>query len=517
MKPLAFAIAAVLAAAARADQTLTFDGAVPDAGDFFVLPFDVPAGTAEIEVRHDDLSADNILDWGLDDPAGFRGWGGGNVEPAVVGIDAASRSYLRGPLPAGTWRVVVGKAKIVTQPAQYHVEVILRDAPTLTAQGERGAYQPGANLHKERRWYAGDFHVHSKESGDAQPALDVIADFARGRGLDFVELSDHNTVSQDDFVNDAQSRHPDLLLIPGIEYTTYYGHANAVGATGWLSHRIGFEGATVEAALEGFHAKGGLFSINHPVLDLGMLCIGCAWKSPIDVSLADGVEIATGGWKAAGHLFDADAIKFWDAMLDKGSHATAMGGSDDHRAGTGTGAFDSPIGSPTTMVLADELSAAAIVDGVRHGRTVVKLQGPEDPMLELTAGSAVVGDAVSGNEVTLGAKVTGGKDMQVRFVRNGSPQGPIAVTADTFEAKLVVRPAGPERWRAEVVYAGHPQVVTGHLWLTPGPPARGCGCGNGAFGILSFAAVLTRTGWRANRPGGCAGSPRRRASPPRAA
>ena len=104
---------------AAADSTIPLDGDVPDdAAQFFWLPFQVPPGTTEIEVLHDDLSADNILDWGLYDPAGYRGWGGGNTENAIVNEKAASRSYLPGAITPGTWRVLVGKAKIAVKPAQ---------------------------------------------------------------------------------------------------------------------------------------------------------------------------------------------------------------------------------------------------------------------------------------------------------------------------------------------------------------------------------------------------------------
>src|SRR5262249_46225337 len=95
------------------ETVITMDGEVPGGEEtHFFLPVDVPVGIAEIEVRHDELSETNILDWGLDDPNGFRGWGGGNVEPAIVGIDGASRSYVPGPIPPGQWEVVVGKAKV---------------------------------------------------------------------------------------------------------------------------------------------------------------------------------------------------------------------------------------------------------------------------------------------------------------------------------------------------------------------------------------------------------------------
>jgi hypothetical protein len=47
------------------------------------------------------------------------------------------------------------------------------------------------------------------------------------------------------------------------------------------------------------------------------------------------------------------------------------------------------------MVYATELSVPAILAGVRAGRTVVKLQGPDDPMVDLRAGdTAILGDTV---------------------------------------------------------------------------------------------------------------------------
>src|SRR4051812_42596049 len=100
--PCAALLLAALSFAGRAaaETTLTLDSDVPDDGSSFVLvPFDVPAGTVEIQIDHDDLSDANILDWGLQDPAGvFRGWGGGNTEPAIAGVLASSRSYLTGPI-----------------------------------------------------------------------------------------------------------------------------------------------------------------------------------------------------------------------------------------------------------------------------------------------------------------------------------------------------------------------------------------------------------------------------------
>jgi hypothetical protein len=391
MRPaLCCALALSLAGAPAAAQTpIVIDLAVPDdAPRYFTVPFTVPEGVREIEVRHDDRSEVNILDWGLADPSRVRGWGGGNTEPAVVGVDAASRSYLAGPIPAGTWSVLVGLAKVQERPARAHMEIVLRTAATLPAQPERRPYAHVPALATGPRWYAGDFHVHSRESGDASPTLDEVATFARGRGLDFVELSEHNTLSQLDLLAAAQARHPALLFVPGSEVTTYGGHANAIGATRPVDFRVGGTdpSLTFDAIAESITAQGALLAINHPVLNLGDLCIGCAWTHGDTPGRVSAVEIQNGQYSVTGSLFFARSVRFWEAYLARGEHVAPIGGSDDHRAGQDRGNLASPIGGPTTLVYATELSVPAILAGVRAGRTVVKLQGPDDPMVDLRAG-----------------------------------------------------------------------------------------------------------------------------------
>ncbi len=489
---------------ARAAETvIPIDGDVPASGpDHFFVPFTVPAGTVEIEIRHDDLSANNILDWGLDDPDGFRGWGGGNTEPAVVGIDAASRSYVPGPIKPGTWNVVVGKAKIVDTPAKYHIEVVLRDAATLAAQPERAPYTPAPALSSGPRWYAGDFHVHSRESGDARPDLDEIATFARAQRLDFVEISDHNVVTAQDFFHDAQARHPDLLLVPGMEWTTYQGHANGIGITKWVDHKLGQPGVTVESAAAAVHAQGGLFSINHPKLALSF-CIGCGWSLTLPADQVDAMEIENGGLTPVGQIFIDAVLKLWDSMSDGGHHITALGGSDNHQAGQNEGATGSPIANPTTMVYADELSATAIVDAVKHGRTVVKLQSPDDPMIELAPSVAPdpADDVIRAASVELTVTVTGGTGDQLRLVHDGAPLDPVDVTSDPFEYKTTLD-AGPaqERWRAEVLIGGKRHTVTSHLWIANA-------IGDGGAGAAGSAGSAGTDAGSAGAPGGAGGSP----------
>jgi len=451
-------LCAVLPAAGQ-ETVIAIAGEVPGGPEtHFFLPFEVPEGIAEIEVRHDDLSDENILDRGLDDPDGFRGWGGGNNEPAIVGREAASRSYLPGPMPAGMWEVVVGKAKVSELPARYSVEVVLRTEPTLAPQEDRLPYADPARLDTGPRWYAGDFHVHSRESGDARPTIERVLEFADSRRLDFVMLAEHNTTSQLSLYDAAQAEAPNVLLLPGIEYTTYSGHANAIGVTEWLDHRLGVRGATVADAVTDIHAQGGLLSINHPLLNVGDLCIGCGWNLDVDPAEVDAVEVQTGVFRG---------VSFWEELVSRGSRAVPIGGSDDHRGGLDPSPTNSQTGTPTTMVYADELSVAGIVDGLRAGRTVVIIEGPDGPMVDSDISGRRRGDTVFASTAMVGAAVSGGDGLTLRTIRNGEILAEVAVAGDSFEHEIEVRApdVGEDHYRHELVDGDRLVTLTSYTWL----------------------------------------------------
>ena len=497
------ALSLVLAGAAQAaETTIDLSGAVAeDEYRHFSIPFEVPAGTLEIAVQQQSLVAKNILDFGIMDPTrAWRGWGGSRIEDVVINEKAATRSHVPGPIQPGTWQIVVGEAAVPVKPATFSLVVTLRDTVTLPPQTDRKPYVPSPPLSTEARWYAGDFHVHSIESNDASPTFDEIADYAKGRGLDFVHISDHNIHTQLDYLTDAQAKHPTLLFVPGAEYTTYWGHASAVGATQWVDDRTELPGHGIVQAVEQYREQGAFFSINHPELRLGDQCIGCAWEQDLPVEYVDGVEIGTG--KLA--VFNEDAVLFWDELSKSGRHIVALAGSDDHSAGTNTSPTSSPIGSPTTMVFATELSVAGIMAGLRAGRTVVKLSGPMDPMIEVVSSVAPEGDTVKAKTTKLTATVTGGIGHTVRWVKNGQVQPDVAVEADpqVIELEVTAPESGEDRWRAEALINGRRRTVTSHLFIAP-PAAgaseesdSGCGCrmrGPGAplsLGALALLLVL---------------------------
>jgi hypothetical protein len=468
-----------------------YEGDVTAAGgDYLDVSFDVPVGTVEIQITHTDGSADVILDWGVWDPSGkFRGWGGGNTEDAIIGVAESSRSYLPGSIPTGTWTVNVGKAKLDGNGnGHYSIDIVCRDNATLTPQA-RASFDPVV-LSTERRWYKGDFHVHSIQSGDANAMFDAIATLAKSRGLDFVNLSDHNTYSQHALVAAIQPSHSDFLFLRGAEITTYSGHGNSVGTSDYIDHRLGHGGRTVSGIVDDVEAQGGVFIVNHPVLDLGTECIGCSWRHVDDTpwDKVSALELITGNFDIGIQAFVPRVITLWDQLETQGHRIGVVGGSDDHRAGTDMGPTSSKIGSPTTLVLSEGLSEAAIAEAVRRGRTAVQLRAAEDPMIDLSitrkdGTAAEIGDDVEGiGEVRATIHVIGGDPqgapLIVQLWRDGEKleQKPVT-SADAKVSFTDVPGAQLRRYRAELINDLNQRlVVTSHIYVHGVAADEGCGC-----------------------------------------
>jgi hypothetical protein len=105
-------------------------------------------------------------------------------------------------------------------------------------------------------------------------------------------------------------------------------------------------------------------------------------------------------------------LGLWARLTDAGLHPTAVGGSDSHDADAQSG--PGSVGSPTTVVYADDLSEAAILAGLRAGRVYIDVDAIPGRRLDMTLASAAeqigIGGRFSvkaGREVTIVLRATG--------------------------------------------------------------------------------------------------------------
>jgi hypothetical protein len=470
--------------------------AVLDGSDYIDVPFTVPDGTVEIHVAKTYITGADILDFGVFAQDGsFRGWSGGLLDDIVVGVDQSSRGYLPGPIASGMWTVSIGKAQLTGTGAHYAIDVMCSDTATLPVLA-KAPFAPLA-LDATRRWYKGDFHVHSFQSGDSQAALQDDIELAHANGLDFINLSDHNTIAQHALVAAQQASWP-VLVLRSSEVTTYSGHGNAVGISSYVDHRLGHNGRTMQNVIDDVAAQGAVFVVNHPAANLGTNCIGCGWQHPDDVPWDEvsAIEVITSAWSIGVLAFTPEVMQMWDGLEDQGHRLSAVTGSDDHRAGANEGSTGSPIGQPCTLVLADELSEAAIVDGVRRQRTIAQLRGPDDPLVALTmktrtGGIAEIGDDVDDiAHVELDVHVTTGSGTFVQIWRDGAKVVQQPVLSDDFAFTYKDTPgAADHRYRAELIDDTNQRIViTSHIYAHG--VAAGCSAGGGTSPLMVAVGLL---------------------------
>ena len=397
------------AGAQPAKPDLVLEGALEGAQNktHFEIPFTVPANIHRIsvDVSYTGREEHTVLNLGIADPFRFRGTSGGNKSHFTLSETDATPSYLPGAIPAGTWNLLISVPNIrPTEHATYRAEIRFNSR----VEDQGFTVTP---LAEGKRWYRGDLHMHTahsdasclSQSGKSVPCPAFLTvQTAAARGLDFIAITDHSTDAQYNDERELQPYYDKLLLIPGREMTTFWGHFNIFGVTQYVEYRAVAngqkDGSDINAILRDVRAKGGIASVNHADSPGGEECMGCRWEPPsaVDMSLFTGIEVINGGRMM---LSSAD---FWDAQLAEGLTLTAIGGSDNHNAPSEAGRPGS-IAWPTTVVEADELSVAAILDGIRHGRVFIDLTASHDKAVDLSAQDT---NAPNSEPVAMGGTLT---------------------------------------------------------------------------------------------------------------
>lgn len=451
--PLTFALFLAVPALAQPAPSLTLHGTITRAqqNQYLEIPFTVPAGLERITVNfsytgHQDHS---VLDLGVRDPQRFRGWSGGNKSSFTIGIPDATPSYLPGPIPAGRWHLLIGVANLRPgKSATYTANIFF------TKTGQAGGAESFTDhpLSTEARWYRGDLHMHTAHSDGTCPSqsgkivpcpLFITLETAARDGLDFVAVTDHNTISHFDDEREMQPYFDKLLLIPGRELTTYSGHFNVFGTTDFIDFELGSPRAPdMNSIFRAAHRLGALASVNHPASPTGEICMGCGWSPKnFDMHLADAMEAVNG--------FNSDRGQnhtgFWRAQLNRGLRIPAIGGSDTHRPVPKAGERNT-IGIPTTVVYATELSVPAILKAIREGHVFIDTTASRDRLLEVTATAANqtahMGDLLSapaGTNVEITIHTAACSGSKVNFLLDGKsiaalPDQNITAADQTFHA-----------------------------------------------------------------------------------
>ncbi|KGM34343.1 hypothetical protein P409_10675 [Inquilinus limosus MP06] len=402
------------------------------------VPVEVPPGITRIDIAMAYAKADDcIIDLGLMDPhagpfpspAGFRGWSGGARDQVFVATDDATPGYVPGPIPAGTWTILLGLYRVPPGGAEVALTIRLDDAPRPVWSPE-----PAAEIrHPAPGWYRGDLHCHTHHS-DAKGGPELLHEAARRAGLRFLAVTDHNTTTQRRYF--APRSTPELVFIRGEEITTAEGHANVFGAESWIDFRMTVP-ADAHRLAEAVRRAGGLLSINHDKPPI-------PWRHALPA--VDCMEVWQSHWFAGNWI----SLARYDERLRAGRRISLIGGSDWHQPATLAPPGPLGLGRPTTALWLPELSEKAILKALRSGRGYVT-EGPDGPHLAVTTGGVPMGGTrLGGPDWTVEAEVRGAAGDRLVWIDASGVVAEQEILAEDWIGRLTL--PSPDRFlRAEIV------------------------------------------------------------------
>ena len=428
------------------------------------LPFVVPEGVARIEVKYSFSrdepgglfrEAGNILDIGLFDSRGsaflaaqgFRGWSGSAIREFFVSKNEATPGYLPGSIPAGEWEIILGLHRILPEGCDYRVEVKLFRGEDLDSGVE--PVLESRILQSGPGWYRGELHCHTHHS-EAEGSLEDVVATARAQRLDFVAVTEHNTVSHLPELRKYSAQ--DLLLIPGMEITTDRGHANVWGIDRWLEFRCRNQEEMAQVVKEA-HSRGALISVNHPKE------MGPPWTYGMEQQF-DCLEV----WQLAWFMNNHQSLALWDQLLKEGNRLTAVGGSDYHQE-LYTGELGVvTLGTPCNWVFAEQLSVEGVLSGIKEGHVFLS-ESPKGPkvFLEIMRDGkrARMGDEIvvaPGNHVHLRCLVEGAAGSELWF---RSPEEDLCVEIEgeeyAFDKRILIEQ--DTFYRVEILDRSEPPML----------------------------------------------------------
>ena len=398
---------------------------------YLELPFTVGKDVTRlsVELSYTEHDKHTNLDLGVFDTERFRGWSGGNKSFFTISETDATPSYLPGVIVPGKWKLILGVPNIEEGIRSDYEAKIYFSHLNDPLEGSTFSQKP---LREGAAWYRGDLHMHNahsdgsckSQSGEKVPCpLYKTVEDAANRKLDFIAITDHNTMSQYNDMRELQPYFDKLLLMPGREVTTFQGHANVFGTTAFIDFRLTSPHVpTVNKLLDQVQEVHGIISLNHPGSPSGAACMGCGWTAPdTDFTRVNAIEAINGGSLDG----PRSGIPFWQDKLNKGFRLTAIGGSDNHDADYGP-SIRSAVGHPTTVVYAPKLTEEAILNGIRAGHVFIDIEGTQDRTLEFSANAgtttASMGDSLAsptGQQVRFTIRMLGLENAHLEIIRDG--------------------------------------------------------------------------------------------------
>ncbi len=385
----------------------------------------------------------NLMNVVLVDPAG-RWRGRWDRLPAaasgelILAERCASRGFVAGRIEPGTWTAAVEHHGIFGDAVDYSIAVSGRPAPS---DAEIAAlleppYRERPYARRGPGWYFGELHSHSSHS-DGKHEMAEIADRAARAGLDFLALTDHNTMSAHPVPPGAP-----VVILPGFELTTFHGHHPIYGLADMVPWHLDGRVLPLAELAPRVRAAGGIVGVAHPFVPGDPLCTGCRMVDDLPPESFDLMEVWYRRWGSPGSDNQA-GYDLWNRLWAAGHRKTAVAARDWHGPEQ-EGPFPGEL--PLTGVFATDATPDAILAGLRSGRVILS-RGPIADVEVLERTLAVHVERLD-------------RPAELRVLRSGAAFMTHRLDSD-ISIDLALPGAG--YYRAELWDGDEPLVITNHV------------------------------------------------------
>ena len=335
--------------------------------------------------------------------------------------------------------------------------------------------RPSPTVSSEYREQVGVIHAHSTAS-DGQLPPEAIARIADREGLDFLILTDHNTLKP--LADGKQGRTGRTLLLIGEEISTQAGHVLALRVKREVSPR-----QEAQWTIDQVSAQGGLGFIAHPFWPRA------PWKSP-DARGFTGLEI----YNAADDAMDESRLQlalwtvlagsdlsisrwldrsdrplaFWDRLLAEGRRVVGIGGADAHglvRFGLRLAPYDTVFKLVRDhLLIQGDPSETTIYDAIEKGHLFVAHDIVADArgfLFEAVGRGSVIG--IMGDRLkwapALRLHVHLPSPGEIRLLKDGKRIAGTSGQEETFPAE------GPGIYRVEATRKAKPWIYSNPIYV----------------------------------------------------
>ncbi len=312
-----------------------------------------------------------------------------------------------------------------------------------------------------------ELHCHTRHS-DGQFTVKGLMESAADYGYEGIALTDHNTTSALLEVTPALERQT-CAVIPGIEWTTFYGHLLVLGCHRFVDWRF-VEPDTIDQALAEIKEAGGATGIAHPWEIGAPLMCGCKWEFHVTRwDLVDYIELWSND-NPHSHSKNALALPWYDALLNQGYHLAVSAGRDWHGPDQ---PGKVPLLTATYLGIEGSITVESALDSIRAGRTYVSMGPTIAVSLQQNSQKLGLGETAMPGSAVISVSVgeTQRRDIwgrhrihveQIRLVCNGQvlDERPYQGDAEIFSSIVT------QGWLRVELWGSYAEVQSGLLGLT---------------------------------------------------